>query len=146
MANPIRLTPTLLNSHLTKIFTPKPKIPNADWVAFTHGTFYISSSSDFTTLPALLSNAKSSLSQYAGEMVAGTSGADFTAIPQEKYFPDDSVWAITYDAPAVMTLVVLDEKGYDTHGPKSLRAGLEGRMCRNMDAQELKVVATSRDE
>ncbi|KAJ3044914.1 hypothetical protein HDV00_000196 [Rhizophlyctis rosea] len=145
MASLINLTPTTIISRLTTIFKPKSNILNADWVAFQHGTFVVSNSDAFTTRDELINNAKQSLAYYRGGLRVGSSGADFSSNPQDRYFPEESVWVISFDSQDVMTLVMMEGKGYDGPG-MSLKAGLLGRDKRNQDAEEMVVVGSSRDE
>lgn len=105
--------------------TPPPVMA---WVVFENGTAYFTAPTD--ALPAdasseaLVAAALGAFDEL-GPAVAGTSSADFDPVRLDGWFPDEPVWFVAFDHPAIATLVVTDAE--------PLVVGLLGRQCRQDD-------------
>lgn len=105
------------------------------WVVFAEGTiFYAYPSDDLpadASLDSIEAAAKAAL-QELGPVIAGTPAADFNPVHLDAWFPDEHVFFVTYDHPAIATIVVADSID-------PLTVGLQGRARRQADLEALQV-------
>jgi hypothetical protein len=142
-----KLTAQEVKHYLDVIFTPKPNIPNADWVAFANGTFYFSNEDLSVTRDSLIAQANEKLGEFTGVGAGvGSEYGDFTVHSMCKRFPGEGVWCVSYHISNIMTLVVAQKsEGPAQHETSPAAVGLIGRHCRALDADTLIVIATNKD-
>jgi len=99
------------------------------WVVFEHGTAFFSAPTDELPLDAspeeILAAARIAMAEL-GPVIAGTAAGDFNPVCLDAWFPGEFVYFVTYDHPAIATIVIIDHED-------SLTAGLSGRACREAD-------------
>jgi hypothetical protein len=103
------------------------------WVVFEHGTAFFSAPTDELAVDAtadeLVAAARIAMAEL-GPVIAGTSAGDFIAVCLDDWFPGETIYFITYDHPAIATVVFTDEKDDQF-------AGLAGRSRREADLEGL---------
>ncbi|MDY6217016.1 hypothetical protein [Actinobacillus porcinus] len=118
------------NENLALINAWKEIINSDDksWVLFENGTCVILMQPELD----LEQQAKELLSKY-GKVMISSSSADFSVITLN----NGKGWIVTSHHPDILTIVLKDEfnKNYD-----DLSIGLEGRSCRNWDAEKLNIL------
>ncbi|HEY0138430.1 MAG TPA: hypothetical protein VGB85_30300 [Nannocystis sp.] len=99
------------------------------WVVFEHGTAFFSAPSDELPLDAtpeeILAAARIAMAEL-GPVIAGTAAGDFNPVCLDAWFPGEFVYFVTYDHPAIATVVIADHED-------DLSAGLAGRAYREAD-------------
>ena len=99
------------------------------WVVFEHGTAFFSAPTD--ELPAdatpedILAAARIAMAEL-GPVIAGTAAGDFNPVCLDAWFPGEFVYFVTYDHPAIATVVIADQED-------DLAAGVIGRAGREAD-------------
>lgn len=137
--------PIFDNTHdvLCHIFTqPNPEngSPPPDhmaWVVFANGTLFYASPTDELPVGSSLDQIEQAglgALRDLGPVAGGSPSADFTVSYLDQWFPDQIIYLVTYDNPAIATVVFADEVD-------ELSAGLTGRTKRMTDLEELTVVA-----
>jgi hypothetical protein len=105
------------------------------WVVFANGTVFFSAPNDMLTLDAsaeaVAAAAREALREL-GPVIPGTPAGDFNAAHLGGWFPGEHVYFVTYDHPAVATVVLADAQN-------DLAAGLEGRARRAADSEAMEV-------
>ncbi len=134
------LTPVEIKARLSVIFAPKEGIPNAEWIAYENGTFYIINEDDSQTIDDMKLEANAALQIFQDGVAEGTSLGDFTVLRQEKRFAENEyVYCVQYEG-RLFTLI--EESVADK---ETILIGLEARELRTKDAKDLKIVCTSRN-
>lgn len=104
------------------------------WVVFEHGTAFFSAPTDDLTVDAdmheLVAAARIAMAEL-GPVIAGTPAGDFNPVSLEDWFPGELIYFVTYDHPAIATVVFTQEDDDD------LSAGLAGRSRREADLEGL---------
>lgn len=104
------------------------------WVVFEHGTAFFSAPTDELATDAdvddLVAAARIAMAEL-GPVIAGTPAGDFNSECLSAWFPGEFVYFVSYDHPAIATVVVADEAQDD------LSAGLVGRSRREADLEGL---------
>jgi hypothetical protein len=118
------------------MFTSKPHLPDADWVAYQNGTVVFFEKSQIIDREDLLKKAKDTIDI---QVIIATASADFAASRLDTYFPDEPIWAVTYGYPENMATLLLDDSN------NALTIGLAGRARRQDDCGAQVVKGTSRD-
>ncbi|KAG2173910.1 hypothetical protein INT44_000023 [Umbelopsis vinacea] len=118
------------------MFTPKPDVADADWVAYENGTVVMFTQKEVNDKEELIRRADEAI---AVEVHVGTPSADFTVARLDTYFPDKDIYAVLYSLPENMITIIENERGND------LSTGLLGRENRRLDWETRTIVATSRD-
>jgi hypothetical protein len=99
------------------------------WVVFEHGTAFFSAPTDELPLDAtpeeILAAARMAMAEL-GPVIAGTPAGDFNPVCLDAWFPGEFVYFVTYDHPAIATVVIAEEED-------DLSAGLAGRARREAD-------------
>lgn len=99
------------------------------WVVFEHGTAFFSAPTDELPLDAtpaeILAAARMAMAEL-GPVIAGSPAGDFNPVCLDAWFPGELIYFVTYDHPAIATVVVADEED-------ELAAGLAGRARREAD-------------
>ncbi|HTR55596.1 MAG TPA: hypothetical protein VMJ10_33195 [Kofleriaceae bacterium] len=126
---------------LERVFTtPNPTTgsqppPQIAWVVFTHGTAFFTAPNEAlpatSSLADLAAAAKAALVEL-GPVHAGTSSADFSPTRLAGWYPDEPVWFVGFDHPAIATVVVMDTS--------DLVAGMAARSARDRDHAEQTIV------
>ena len=113
--------------------------PQMAWVVFEHGTAFFTAPSDALAADAsfdtLADAAKAALAEL-GPVHVGTSSADFNTSRLEGWFPDEPVWFVSFDHPAIATII--ESEGSD------LAVGMMARSLRQQDHDSLNVVLVRR--
>lgn len=127
---------------------PKPEVlieafrkllrPHRAWVLFQNGTAVISPLKDGSVkTKEQMENEAVSFMKENGMLIAGTPLGDFNSI----YNSDLGGWIITFHTERLLTFVPGEEKSSDpSEGDLSLSFGLLGRMLRQKDSRELRVI------
>jgi hypothetical protein len=106
------------------------------WVIFANGTAFFTAPTDAlpadTSLDAIEAAGKAAL-QELGPVLVGTSSADFNPVWLEAWFPGEYAYFVTFDHPAIASIVVAREEN-------RLAAGLAGRKQRTADLEALEVI------
>lgn len=104
------------------------------WVVFAHGTVFFTTPTDAlpldTSFDALADAARAALHEL-GPVIPGTSSADFNISRLDGWYPDDPVWFVAFDHPALATIVIEDDE---------LAAGLVARSLRQQDHEDRAIV------
>jgi len=109
------------------------------WVVFANGTCFYTAPTD--ELPATSTRVEVEAAGKAalrelGPVHVGSPSADFNPVRLDGWFPDEPVWFVTFDHPAIATIVV--------HEGSDLAIGLRGRSLREADHDEQRVVLVRR--
>lgn len=103
------------------------------WVVFEHGTAFFSAPTDELAVDAdmneLVAAARIAMAEL-GPVIAGTPAGDFNPVCLDAWFPGEFVYFVTYDHPAIATVVI-------TADEDDLAAGLTGRSRREADLEGL---------
>lgn len=106
------------------------------WAVLEHGTvFYSQPSASLpvdATLDAIERAARVALSEL-GPVVPATPGGDFQVSRLDGWFPDDPVFFVTFEHPAIATVIIESVPG-------DVGAGLLGRVARQRDHDEPRFV------
>ncbi len=113
--------------------------PAMAWVVFANGTCFYTAPTD--ELPATSTRVEVEAAGKAalrelGPVHVGSPSADFNPVRLDGWFPDEPVWFVTFDHPAIATIVV--------HEGSDLAIGLRGRSLREADHDEQRVVLVRR--
>lgn len=104
------------------------------WVVFEHGTAFFSAPTEELGVDAdvdeLIAAARIAMAEL-GPVIAGTPAGDFNSEPLDVWFPGELIYFVSYDHPAIATVVIADEAQDD------LSAGLIGRSRREADLEGL---------
>lgn len=121
-----------------RIFTsPNPETgseppPHIAWVSFANGSVFFTAPTDGlpmdASLEAIAEAGKAALREL-GPVHVGTPSADFNPVRLDGWYPDEPVWFVGFDHPAIATVLVLDTQ--------PVTAGLEARGRRQIDHDEL---------
>ncbi|HKE15360.1 MAG TPA: hypothetical protein VKB80_10865 [Kofleriaceae bacterium] len=107
------------------------------WAVFEHGTAYLSAPTDAlgadATVEEVAEAARAALREL-GPAHAGSASGDFRVNRLSGWYPDEPVWFIGFDSPALAT-VLIEELETD------LAAGLAGRALRDRDHASMRLVA-----
>ena len=113
--------------------------PEMAWVVFAHGTaFFTAPSAELpvdASFDALAEAARAALREL-GPVQVGTSSADFNPARLDGWFPDDPVWFVGFDHPAIATIVEGDGS--------ELAMGMMARTLRQQDHDEQQIVLVRR--
>lgn len=105
------------------------------WVVFAHGTaFYTNATPELpadSSLAAIADAARGALREL-GPVRAGSSSADFNPVRLDGWFPDEPVWLVSFDHPAIGTVVVAEGT--------ALGVGMFGRSQRQLDHDEQSIL------
>jgi len=113
--------------------------PHMAWAVFANGTAFYAQPSEALPIDAsfdAIADAAHAALAELGPVRVGTPSADFNSTRLDTWFPDEPVWFITYDHPAIVT--ILSSDGTD------LAAGIAGRSRRQQDHDERKIVLVRR--
>ncbi len=103
------------------------------WVVFENGTAFFSAPTDElgsdATQDELVAAARIAMAEL-GPVIAGTPAGDFNPVCLDAWFPGEYVYFVTYDHPAIATVVIAEK-------PDDLAAGLTGRARREADLSGL---------
>lgn len=106
------------------------------WVVFEHGTAFFSAPTDELQLDAtpaeILAAARMAMAEL-GPVIAGSPAGDFNPVCLDAWFPGELIYFVTYDHPAIATVVIADEDD-------ELAAGLAGRARREADLAGLTAI------
>lgn len=121
-----------------RIFTsPNPETgshppPQIAWVSFANGSVFFTAPTDGLPVdasPEAIAEAGKAALRELGPVHAGTPSADFNPVRLDGWYPDEPVWFVGFDHPAIATVLVLDTQ--------PVTAGLEARGRRQIDHDEL---------
>jgi hypothetical protein len=109
--------------------------PHMAWAVFAHGTAFVTAPTDAlpvtATFDAIADAARAALREL-GPVHPGTPSADFNPTRLEGWYPDEPVWYVGFDHPAIATVIVA--------GGGDLAAGLLARQNRQRDHDEQTIV------
>lgn len=124
-------TPASTIEHMFTTTSPsgsEPPDPLA-WAVLEHGTVFYSQPSESlplgATLEAVERAARAALSEL-GPVVPATPRGDFQVARLDGWFPDDPVFFVTFEHPAIATVIIEEVQG-------DMGAGLLGRVARQRD-------------
>ena len=112
--------------------------PHMAWVVFEHGTGFFTTPTDELPVDAsfeAIADAARAALRELGPVHVGTSSADFSTARLAGWFPDDPVWFVTYDHPAIASAVVEESE---------LAAGMFARSLRQEDHDGMNIVLVRR--
>ena len=113
--------------------------PHMAWVVFEHGTAFFTAPTPAlpidASFDALEAAGRAALAEL-GPVHVGTPSADFNTARLDGWFPDDPVWFVSFDHPAIATIVTIEAS--------ELVAGMTARQLRQQDHDEQKVVHVRR--
>lgn len=137
MEKPHRSTASVIEHVFTHVNPTTGSEPpkHMAWVIFEHGTtFYTTPTEKLpvdSSLDVLVEAAKQSLMEL-GAIQPGSSSGDFKTAHLKGWFPSEFVYFVTYDHPAVISVVISEEKD-------DLNAGLDGRARRATDHDSMNI-------
>ena len=109
--------------------------PVAAWAIFAHDTFFLTAPGDELPEDATHDHIREAALRALrglGPVVPGTPAADFECSRLDHFFPDATVWIVTFAAGDIEGVVVGAES--------DLEAGLTARLNRDADLDEQRVV------
>ena len=113
--------------------------PQMAWVIFEHGTAFFAAPSDALAADAsfdTLADAATAALAELGPVHVGTSSADVNPSRLDGWFPEEPVWFVSFDHPAIATVVVVESS--------DLAAGMMARGLRQQDHDEQRIVLVRR--
>jgi len=116
--------------------TKSPPPEHVAWAIFAEGTIFYTFPNDELPVdasPERIAAAARTALQELGPVLAGTPSADFNPVLLSAWFPHEHVFFVTYDHPAIATIVLAD-------APEALPAGLAGRIARDADLESLELI------
>ncbi|MCP4129405.1 MAG: hypothetical protein GY754_00175 [bacterium] len=106
------------------------------WVVFKNGTVYLSAPCDElpvdSSLETIALKAKEALNEL-GPVVPGAASADFNVSLLDGWFPEDSIYLVTYTHPNIASIIIGEED-------EETVAGMEGRSRRDMDLENTEII------
>ena len=113
--------------------------PAMAWVVFAHGTAFFTTPTiglpPDASFDAIADAARAALTEL-GPVLVGSPAADFHTARLDGWYPDDPVWFVSYDHPAIATIIL--------HGGAELAAGILARGHRQQDHDEQQIVLVRR--
>src|SRR5262249_26178684 len=136
----VRYNPAMSTTEeiVERIFTsPNPETgshppPHIAWVSFANGSVFFTAPTDGLPVdasPDAIADAGKAALRALGPAQVGPPWADSNPVRLDGWSPDEPVWFVGFDHPAIATVVVLDTQ--------PVTAGLEARQRRQIDHDEL---------